>query len=313
LTSIFSSGLFTVFAQVCNIPIISVRISGNLIKIVLSLNILKLAAAVKKMNYEQVKTAIRNFIIYQIGKKTISFLQKIIAKYSIVENDCFLNLDYFNWVSELENNWQSIRKELDIILESIDCLPGFHDISPDQERISGDGLWKTFVLYGYGIKMKQNCQYCPVTTKLIKNIPGMKTAFFSILLPGKHIPEHCGPYKGILRYQLALKVPREREKCRIRVSDKFRYWSEGKSMMFDDSFPHEAWNFSDEIRVVLFMDIVRPVKFPISILNNLIINLIRWSPYVQDAYKNQQQWDRRLAKIFKDKNSKKFAAKKLSL
>ena len=75
-------------------------------------------------------------------------------------------------------------------------------------------------------------------------------------------------------------------------------------MMFDDSFPHEAWNYTDEVRVVLFMDIVRPIKFPFSIFNHLIINLIRWSPYVRDAYKNQQQWDYHLAKVFQDRNSK---------
>ena len=35
----------------------------------------------------------------------------------------------------------------------------------------------------------------------------MKSAFFSILAPGKHIPKHYGKHKGIIRYHLALKVP----------------------------------------------------------------------------------------------------------
>ena len=34
----------------------------------------------------------------------------------------------------------------------------------------------------------------------------MMTAFFSILAPGKHIPPHRGPYKGLLRYHLGLQV-----------------------------------------------------------------------------------------------------------
>lgn len=246
---------------------------------------------------EKLQTAVRNFIVFKLGKGILSLVQKAIAKYSLVANNYFFDPYYFDWASELETNWQSIRKELDLILKSVESLPGFHDISPDQARISGDGLWKTFFLYGYGIKMEQNCKYCPETTELIERIPGMKTAFFSILLPGKHIPEHCGVYNGVLRYHLALKVPQEREKCCIRVGEDFSYWTEGKSILFDDSFPHEAWNFSEEIRVVLFMDIVRPVKFPFSLLNHLIINLIRRSPYVQDAYKNQQQWDKHLANL----------------
>ena len=149
--------------------------------------------------------------------------------------------------------------------------------------------------------MHQNCQYCPVTTRLIESIPGMKTAFFSILLPGKHIPEHRGPYKGVLRYHLGLKIPQEKENCRIRVGEKFAYWSEGKSMLFDDSFPHEIWNSTDEIRVVLFMDIVRPCRFPVSLLNRLLIYLISRSPFVRDALKNQQKWNRRMEKIFQDR------------
>ena len=60
--------------------------------------------------------------------------------------------------------------------------------------------------------MAGNCQRCPLTTQLVESIPGMKTAFFSIMLPGKYIPEHRGPYKGLLRYQLALKVPQESTK-----------------------------------------------------------------------------------------------------
>ncbi|MGL5832884.1 MAG: aspartyl/asparaginyl beta-hydroxylase domain-containing protein [Waterburya sp.] len=93
---------------------------------------------------------------------------------------------------------------------------------------------------------------------------------------------------------MALKVPQDRENCRIRVGKEFACWLEGKSMMFDDSFPHEIWNLTDEIRVILFMDIVRPCKFPVSLLNYFLIYLIRYSPFIQDAYRNQKKWDKRL-------------------
>jgi ornithine lipid ester-linked acyl 2-hydroxylase len=249
----------------------------------------------------KIKQKIRSFLVYKIGKKVIFWLENLIGRYSLIGNNFFFEPHDFAWVSQLEENWQPIRKELDVILESTEQLPGFHDISQDQNRLSGDGLWKTFFLYGYGIKMEQNCQYCPATTELIEMIPGMKTAFFSILLPGKHIAEHRGAYKGVLRYQLALKVPKDSMNCRIRVGNEFRHWSEGKSLLFDDSFPHEAWNLTNEVRVVLFMDVVRPIKFPVNLLNRILINLIRWSPYVQDAYKNQQQWDKHLTNLFESK------------
>lgn len=243
---------------------------------------------------------IREIIVRKVGKNLVWGLEKVIARFSLVPNTPFLESEQFDWVPTLESQWQSIRDELDVILQYTEQLPRFQDISPDQARkISQDNLWKTFFLYGYGVKMKQNCDYCPGTTRIIEQIPGLKTAFFSILLPGKHIPEHRGPYKGVLRCHLALKVPEPQEQCGIRVDDEVRHWEAGKTMIFDDSYLHEAWNKTDGIRVVLFLDIVRPMSFPASMFNYLLINLIRWSPFIRDAHKNQQQWDRKIAKVFK--------------
>ena len=249
-------------------------------------------------NLKSLKAIIRKIII-DLGKETLWKIEKSIPHYSLIGDSVFFDPYQFSWVEELEVNWKTIRQELDLILKHRDNLPNFQDISPDQGyNVSKDNLWKTYFLYGYGIKGQKNCQRCPETTRLIEKIPGMKTAFFSILLPGKHIPEHRGPYKGVLRYHLGLIVPEPKELCRIRVGNEIRYWEEGKSILFDDSFPHEAWNDTDGIRVVLFIDIVRPMRFPLSLINQLLLQLIAWSPYVQDANMNQKKWERRLDELF---------------
>ena len=98
-------------------------------------------------------------------------------------------------------------------------------------------------------------------------VPGMQTAMFSILAAGKHIPDHNGPYKGVIRYHLGLKVPRAADRCRIRVGDTIATWREGASLIFDDTYEHEVWNDTDEERVVLFLDIVRPLRFPMNVVN----------------------------------------------
>ena len=67
------------------------------------------------------------------------------------------------------------------------------------------------------------------------------------------------------------------------MGDETRHWQEGKSMMFDDSLLHEAWNETDGVRVVLFLDIIRPMGFPLSLINSLFIKIISISPYIQDA------------------------------
>ena len=106
---------------------------------------------------------------------------------------------------------------------------------------------------------------------------------FSILSPRKHIPDHCGPYKGIVRYHLALKVPEPREQCRIRVGDEIVTWEEGRSLIFDDTYEHEVWNDTDGERVVLFVDVVRPLRFPMNVVNAIAISAIARSTFIADA------------------------------
>ena len=174
-----------------------------------------------------------------------------------------------------------------------DELANFQDISKDQIEITDDDRWKTFFLYGYGFEAKLGVEMCPRTAALMREIPGMTTAMFSILSPRKHILDHRGPYKGVLRYHLGLIVPEDAESCRIRVGEDIRHWEEGRSMVFDDTFNHEVWNDTDETRVVLFVDVLRPLPFPESAINRAIIKAIGFSPFVLDAKRNQQAWERR--------------------
>ena len=99
-----------------------------------------------------------------------------------------------------------------------DDLPNFQDISTDQYHLTDDDRWKTYFFYGYGFRSDANCARCPETTRLVETIPGMTTAMFSILAPGKRIPPHDGPYKGVLRYHLGLLVPEPEDERRASVS-----------------------------------------------------------------------------------------------
>src|SRR3546814_3156205 len=91
-------------------------------------------------------------------------------------------------------------------------------------------------------------------------MPKIHTAWISILSPRYHIPAHSGVTKGILRAHLGLIVPREREKCRIRIGDEIRYWEPGKIFVIDDTYEHEVWNETNEERVVLLLDFNRPMR-----------------------------------------------------
>jgi beta-hydroxylase len=228
-----------------------------------------------------------------VGEKVLVPIERWIGRRSLVGDATFFPLERFPWVKHIEDNWTVIREELERVLEDHAALPNFQDISKDQIEITDDDRWKTFFLYGYGFRAKLGTEMCPRTAALMREVPGMTTAMFSILSPRKHILDHRGPYKGVLRYHLGLIVPREPEACRIRVGEDIRHWEAGKSMIFDDTFNHEVWNDTDETRVVLFLDVLRPLPFPESAINRLIIKAISFSPFVLDAKRNQEAWERR--------------------
>ncbi|MGF1602029.1 MAG: aspartyl/asparaginyl beta-hydroxylase domain-containing protein [Thermosynechococcaceae cyanobacterium] len=252
-----------------------------------------------KTTYSRVKERQHQFLMAQ-GEALVRSLERSIAQNSLVGEAMFFDTDQFGWIAEIETNWTTIRAELDAILKQLQHLPNFQDISTDQYDLTQDDLWKTYFLYAYGYKAHESCARCPETTRLIESIPGMKTAFFSILLPHKEIIEHRGPYKGVLRYHLALKVPTEEApQCGIRVGTQTRAWAEGNSLVFDDTYHHAAWNRTDEIRVILFLDFVRPMRFPFSLLNRAMIQLIAWSPYVQQGKNNFLQWEQQFKAVVK--------------
>jgi ornithine lipid ester-linked acyl 2-hydroxylase len=226
------------------------------------------------------------------GERILVPVERFIGRRSLVGDATFFELERFPWVAHVEANWTVIREELERVLDDHAALANFQDISKDQIEITDDDRWKTFFLYGYGFKAKLGVEMCPRTAALMEQIPGMKTAMFSILSPRKHILDHRGPYKGVLRYHLGLIVPRDAEACRIRVGEDIRHWEEGKSLIFDDTFNHEVWNEKDETRVVLFVDVLRPLPFPESLINRLIVGAIGLSPFVLDAKRNQETWEK---------------------
>ncbi len=120
--------------------------------------------------------------------------------------------------------------------------------------------WKALYLYEHGEKVPDNVQHFPETMKcvqdhLLPHLFELAEVHFSILEPGAHIAPHCDQHNFTLSFHLALVIP---EGCGIRVAEEDRTWHEGKCLLFDHSFVHEAWNRSTERRAVLIMDVWNP-------------------------------------------------------
>ena len=205
-------------------------------------------------------------MVTQKAKRALKGLAEDYMFYRDAERT-FFEPEEFPWVADVEAEWRAIRKELDVLMLHREEITNFQDYSPPQKSITNDNNWKTFFLYAFGRVEKENCARCPETVRILKKIPHMNTAMFSILAPGKYIPPHRGPYKGVLRYHLGLMVPEPEGICRIRVGNDIRAWKEGKSLIFDDSHEHEVWNDADSYRVLLFVIFERPSVFPFSAIN----------------------------------------------
>lgn len=125
--------------------------------------------------------------------------------------------------------------------------------------------WKVVPLYGFGIWNKQYNENFPETIKMLKEIPGLRTAIFSRLGPKTKLNKHQGwatLANEVLRCHMGIVVPdpgvNEETRSGIEVEDEFRQIKKGKWMVFDDSKMHIGVNDSDEIRVALLLDIERP-------------------------------------------------------
>ena len=224
----------------------------------------------------------------------VAWAERLNLRHSKVGNPPVYDNATFPWAAEIEREWPAIRKELDRVLLRQEDLPGFHELSADVRTISTDKAWKTFFLTGYGLSSQKNIDLCPETWRIVQKIPGLKTAMFSIFEPGKHLPPHRGPYNGVLRLHLGLIVPEAKDdQLAIRVDKQVCHWQEGKALIFDDAYEHEAWNHTDKTRVVLFVDFVKPLRFPARLVNWLLLNLAPFTPFIREGLENQNAWEKR--------------------
>ncbi len=223
-------------------------------------------------------------------RKLSEMIEAGVVKVSLLGDPAIYDTAWFPWTQSLCCQWRQIRSELDLLLEQRDRLPNFQDIVIEASAITQDAGWKTFWLAGVGMDCGANRRQCPQTAQLLNRIPGLRTAFFSILAPGKHIPNHRGAYNGLLRLHLALKVPSPLERCRIRIGDQVVNWREGEVLIFDDSFQHEVWNDTLGERVVLFVDFARPLSTPWHWLNQRFLDLGYLAPFLRRAHRRQRQW-----------------------
>lgn len=231
----------------------------------------------------------RPFII-RFGKHLRGVFDRLIASSSLVPNDPVLDVRAFPWTQVLRENWQTIRAEAEAVALRGQASPSLSTISPDHRSIAQVDMWRSFFIWGYGYRIDDNADRCPRTAALVEKIPGLNSAFFSILAPGTHIPAHRGVTKGLITCHLGLIVPRDGD-VRMRVNDRIVRWAEGETLVFDDTYDHEVWNDTQGTRVVLLIQFERPLKNPGKWFADLFMGFVRRSAFVQEARDNISTWN----------------------
>jgi aspartyl/asparaginyl beta-hydroxylase (cupin superfamily) len=129
------------------------------------------------------------------------------------------------------------------------------------KELNNNRDWTAIHLLQNGERVEANAKHCPVTLELLSRLPqpdipgASPNAMFSLLAPRTHIPPHTGVANVRLVSHLPLIVPRN---CSFRVGGTTIEWRVGEAIVFDDTIEHEAWNGSDELRVVLIFDLWAP-------------------------------------------------------
>lgn len=120
--------------------------------------------------------------------------------------------------------------------------------------------WKAVYLFRNGRVVADSEQRVPHTFRFMKEQIGdwlcpLLEMHFSVLAPGARILPHCDLWNFTINLHLAVDIP---PACGLRVANEERGWEEGKCLLFDYSYLHEAWNNSDRHRTCLLMDLWNP-------------------------------------------------------
>lgn len=246
------------------------------------------------------RTLKKLFVHY--GEKFSRLIGNFLASQSKIPTTPYIDWNHIPEFRYLIENTDKIREEVKAILEYRNDLPRWHELSSDQKTFEDTRSWRMFMLYGFRNRLNKNCAKAPVTAEMLSRIPGMQTAWFSILGPHSHIKEHRGVTKGILTCHLPLIVPKDGDKVAIRVDNQVKHWTEGEMVILDDTYLHDSWNNSDEERVNLIVHVDRPMRTPGRLLHNFFVWVLKKSSFFKEPRKNMTDFEDRFEAATKRAN-----------
>ena len=189
-----------------------------------------------------------------------------------------LDADFLENIEVLRANWTIIRDEA-IALESSGVFEviktpgadGYYDVGFRTFYKRG---WSKFYLKWYGTTHVSAQRLCPKTLALLNQVPAIRGAMFSLLPAGSELSLHADPIGSSFRYHLGLLTPNS-ENCQINIDGQTRTWFDGKDFVFDETYPHFAYNTANSARLILMCDVDRPMNLFGRIFNSAYRILVK--------------------------------------
>lgn len=171
----------------------------------------------------------------------------------------------FPWLDDVEAATDVIAGELaEVLRDDVGFVPYVQSQANSAHYADfplRDSLdWSSCFLWKDGVRTPHVDQ-CPRTMAVLDAAPLCEVRgrspliMFSQLKPGAHIAPHTGVVNTRLLCHLPLVVP---PGCTFRVGSQERQWEKGKAWLFNDTIEHEAYNASNETRVIMIFDVWRP-------------------------------------------------------
>jgi aspartate beta-hydroxylase len=203
-----------------------------------------------------------------LGKNPIYVQQPTFSHFPRLPAIQFYERSDFPWLPAVEAATGEIRAELQGLLtdsraDFAPYLTHAADAPLNQWKDLNQSMrWSALFLCKDGERHESHMARCPRTVAALAAAPLIAiprrgpTSFFSLLAARTRIPPHTGTTNIRLTVHIPLIVP---ERCGFRVGTQVREWQPGTALIFDDTIEHEAWNDSDEDRVILIFDIWNPL------------------------------------------------------
>jgi aspartyl/asparaginyl beta-hydroxylase (cupin superfamily) len=176
--------------------------------------------------------------------------------------------ELFPWYEALEAATPDIQRELQAVLGGGDALTpflGMDAANAPSDYLGGDPgsrAWDAYFFHRHGERFEEHLERCPRTAQALTHVPltvvqgHAPEVLFSFLAADTHIKPHHGVTNTRVVTHLPLRIPAG--DCRLVVGGVEHAWEEGRCVTFDDTFLHEAWNRTGELRVVMILDTWNP-------------------------------------------------------